>query len=239
MSIIRAAAARFRVKKKHMETNLVLKVRDLEDRVKELQSENKRITNQMLHYRAESVKTKDLLLAHSDCSVTREMNKCELMVSSLSTASHWKNPIFLSGEVIAVVDSSTHLTVTRRQVKSSKSRVSQAPITVRRASVSKASSLTPLVIVRQTSGDGNGVLRFGGSSDSVIVENIQRPFTDWSQVCVISFKYNVPNLLSKASFQEARWTNFLNYCLFPKSEIMVQGDMRITTLLMCLDGYFL
>jgi hypothetical protein len=87
--------------------------------------------------------------------------------------------MLFSAEVIAVVDSSTHLTLTRRNVnKSPKSKVSQAPITVRRASVSKASSLTPLVIVRQTSGDGNGVLRYGGSSDSVIVENIQRPFTD-------------------------------------------------------------
>jgi hypothetical protein len=85
--IKRAAAARFRKKKKHLESNLVLKVRDLEDRVKELQSENKRITNQMLYYRAESVKTKDLLLAHRDCSVTREMNKCELMLPSSSTAS--------------------------------------------------------------------------------------------------------------------------------------------------------
>jgi hypothetical protein len=72
-----------------METNLVLKVRDLEDRVKELQSENKRITNQMLYYRAESVKTKDLLLAHKDCSVTREMNKSELIFASSSLAAHY------------------------------------------------------------------------------------------------------------------------------------------------------
>jgi hypothetical protein len=161
-----------------MESNLVLKVRDLEDRVKELQSENKRITNQMLYYRSESVKTKDLLLAHRDCSVTREMNKGELILTSSSTNSHCQMFFSFSAEVIAVVDSSTHLTLTHRQVKSTKGRASQVPITVRRASVSKASSLTPLVIVRQTSGDGNGVLRFGGSSDSVIVENIQRPFTD-------------------------------------------------------------
>jgi len=54
---------------------------------------------------------------------------------------------------------------------------SQVPITLRRASTSKAPALTPLMIVRQSSSDGNSVLRYG-SSDTVIVENVQRANTD-------------------------------------------------------------
>lgn len=161
-------------------------MRELEDKVKVLQSENKRITNQMLYYRSESVKTKDLLLAHRDCSVTRELNKGKEY--SPRRARHLTNKTLfsISAEVIAVVDSSTHMKEVVR-VDSSTAEVievctrghaPQVPITVRRASASKASSLTPLVIVRQTSRDGNGVLRFGGSSDTVIVENVQRPSTD-------------------------------------------------------------
>jgi len=79
-----AAAARFRKKKKHLEHILINKVHELEDKVKELQSENKRITIQMHFYRNESANAKDLLLAHRDCSVTRQLTKCKFTKLAIS-----------------------------------------------------------------------------------------------------------------------------------------------------------
>jgi hypothetical protein len=83
-------------------------------------------------------------------------------------------------EVVAVVDSSTTMRegnvdstaeVIEVRPHEAKPQSSQVPITVRRASTSKAPTLAPLVIVRQNSSEG--VIRCG-SSDTVIVENVQR-----------------------------------------------------------------
>ncbi|CAB3369842.1 Hypothetical predicted protein [Cloeon dipterum] len=160
----RAAAARFRKKKKNMENALVLRVQVLEEKIKDLQNENRQITSQMTFYRTEAANAKDLLLAHRDCSVTRQMNRTD---------------------VIAVVDSSTQnneVFAANQEIVDSTGEISDLPrikesITVRRASTNKAPSLTPLMIIRRDSEDGGGVLRYC-SSDTVIVENFQRANTD-------------------------------------------------------------
>ncbi|XP_059472492.1 cyclic AMP-dependent transcription factor ATF-2 isoform X2 [Neocloeon triangulifer] len=170
----RAAAARFRKKKKHLEGALLHRVQELEDKVKDLQNENRRITNQMMFYRAEAANAKDLLLAHRDCSVTRQLSRTEV-IAVVDSSTQMQEVVTTPAQELVHVDSTAELF----DVRHVENKPPETPISVRRMSSSKAPNLAPLMIIRPSSVEGNdrGVLRFT-SGDSVIVENVQRAITD-------------------------------------------------------------